>query len=296
MKGRGVFVILGCLRERDASLRMKRAPKEHDQTVETEEHGRRAVNGQVRPLALGLNQEMGPALLESCFQTPTFHKGSHDLLRDLRWVRRKERFWWPFSLWITSEDPADGQWGKASTIPQSGSGADLQGTFALPIPVQGEPLPRRGWIRQDLFERGETLTDHPRTTDRVRVACRRGFMQSRIQMKGSDEGHLLFLALQAQFQDAVGGIAQKRDRQRGKPATHQLHHLPRPHPDRFMAFAQGRAYLWCGRQHAQKGQGTAVFGPGQGDNYSHDEEAAAPDYSPLACGWRARYRGNVPVY
>jgi hypothetical protein len=77
----------------------------------------------------------------------------------------------------------------------------------LPIPVQGEPLPRRGWIRQDLFERGEALTDHPVMTDRVRAACQWGFMQGRIQRKGSDEGHLLFLILQAPFQDAGGGLA-----------------------------------------------------------------------------------------
>jgi len=48
MKSRRVLVLPGCLRERDASPGMKRAPKEHDQAVETEEHGRRAVNGQIR--------------------------------------------------------------------------------------------------------------------------------------------------------------------------------------------------------------------------------------------------------
>src|SRR5258708_12693950 len=104
---------------------MKSAAKENDQAVETEEHRRSAVNGQGRPLALGLNPQMGPALLESCFQTPTFHKGSHDLLRDLRWVRRKERLWWPFSFGITSHAPTAAQSGTPLTTHTNHPGPDI---------------------------------------------------------------------------------------------------------------------------------------------------------------------------
>jgi hypothetical protein len=121
---------------------------------------------------------------------------------------------------------------------------------------QGEPLPRRLRIDQDLFERGKTLANHPRTTDRMRIAFGWGFMQDRIQMKGGDKGHLLLLTVQAQFQDTVGGIAQQRDRQGGKPAAHQADHLTRPHPDCLVAFAQGRAHRRCRGQHTQKGQGS----------------------------------------
>src|SRR5260221_6735005 len=120
MKGWRVFVIPGRLSKRNASLGMKRAPKEHDQAVEAEEHGRRAVNGKVRPLALGLDPRMGSALLESGFQTPAFHERPHDLLSRLRLVRRKQRFGWPFPGRITREDPADKQRVKTSTIPQCG--------------------------------------------------------------------------------------------------------------------------------------------------------------------------------
>ncbi len=90
-------------------------------------------------------------------------------------------------------------------------------------------------------------------------------------MKGGDEGHLLRLSMQFQFQDAVASIAQKRDRQRGEPSAHQLHHLTRPHTNHLVAFAQSRTYRWGCRQHAQKGQGTALLGPGQGDNHGHDD-------------------------
>jgi len=163
MKGRGAFVIPGCLRNRNASIRVKRVPKEGDQAVETEEHGRRAVDRKVGPLTLRCGPQVGPALLKSRFQTPVFHECPHDLLRSLRLVRRKQRFGWPSPLRITREHPADGQRVQANTIPQRGPSADLQGAFSLPIQIQGEPLPRRLRIDQDLFERGKTLANHPRT-------------------------------------------------------------------------------------------------------------------------------------
>ncbi len=90
-------------------------------------------------------------------------------------------------------------------------------------------------------------------------------------MKGGDEGHLLRLSMQSQFQDAVRGIPQQGDRQGGKPAAHQLHHVTRPYADGLVTLAQGDAYRWGCRQHAQKGQGTALFGPGQGDDHGHDD-------------------------
>src|SRR5258708_2183574 len=192
MKGRRVFVIPGGLRDRDTSLGMKCAPKECDQAVKAKQQGRRAVNGQIRPLALRFDPQVSPALLESRLQTP-----------------------------------ADRQRGKACTIPQRGPGADLQGAFALPVPLQSQALPRRVWVGQDLFERREARAHHPRTTDGVRVAFRRQRMQDRIQMKRGEKAHLLLLARQAQFQNAVGGIAQQGDGQRGTPAAHQLHHLTR---------------------------------------------------------------------
>jgi hypothetical protein len=64
VKGGRVFVIPGCLSERDTSLGMKRVPKEGDQAVETEKHGRGAVNGQIRPLALGFDAPKSPAFFK----------------------------------------------------------------------------------------------------------------------------------------------------------------------------------------------------------------------------------------
>jgi|SRR5215469_6152232 len=93
MKGWCVFVIPGRLRDRDTSIRVKRVPKERDLAVEAEEHRRRAINGKVGPLTLDLDPQIGPALLVSRFQAPTFHEGTHDLLSGLRLICGKQRLW-----------------------------------------------------------------------------------------------------------------------------------------------------------------------------------------------------------
>jgi hypothetical protein len=88
-----MFVIPGRLRNRKASIGVKRVPKEDNQTVETEEHGRAALNGQIGPLALGFDPQVGAALLERRFQAPAFHERAHNLLRRQCLVRRATALW-----------------------------------------------------------------------------------------------------------------------------------------------------------------------------------------------------------
>ena len=51
-KRRSLLVIPGSLLERKLSIRIERLPKEDHKTVETKEKRCRALNGQIRPLAL----------------------------------------------------------------------------------------------------------------------------------------------------------------------------------------------------------------------------------------------------
>lgn len=67
MKGRSAFVIPGGLCDRHASLGMERVPKESNQAVKAEEHGRCAVDSKVGPLALGFDSQVGSALLKGGF-------------------------------------------------------------------------------------------------------------------------------------------------------------------------------------------------------------------------------------
>src|SRR6266851_589164 len=80
------------------------------------------------------------------------------------------------ALGATGENPANGQRGTACAIPQSSPGADLQGAFSLPIPLQGQGLPRRVRVGQDLFGGGEGQPpeDGPSCARRVRGVVHAG--------------------------------------------------------------------------------------------------------------------------
>ena len=69
-KRRSLFVIPGSLLERKLSIWRERLPKEGHETVETKEQRCRALNGQIRPLALGFQAYMSATFLEGGFQTP----------------------------------------------------------------------------------------------------------------------------------------------------------------------------------------------------------------------------------
>jgi hypothetical protein len=74
------------------------------------------------------------------------------------------------------------------------------------------------------------------------LAFGRQFMQNGIQMKRGEETHSLGLALQAQFQNAGGGVTRQGDGQHGAPVVSHAAHVTRPHPDRLVTCARGRTH------------------------------------------------------
>jgi hypothetical protein len=71
-----------------------------------------------------------------------------------------------------------------------------------------------------------------------RVRVFRRLMEDCIQPPRRDQGHLLMLCLQTQFQHTVSRIAHQLDLPIGKPTPDQADHLMGPHRDRFVPFAQ----------------------------------------------------------
>src|SRR6266516_3894430 len=91
--------------------------------------------------------------------------------------------------------------------------------------------------------------------------------------------------MKSQFQNAVGGISYQLDGHRGKPTTQQAHHLTCSHAHGLVPCSQLLAYFRGRRQDTQKGQGPPLLGPGQRDDYGHDDPASArTTYRPLAAG------------
>ena len=79
--------------------------KEGHQTVESEQQRGGTLNGQIRPLPLGLDPSMGAAFLEGRFQTPPLHEVAHQRFGRLCLVRRQEGLGGPFPCGIAREGP-----------------------------------------------------------------------------------------------------------------------------------------------------------------------------------------------
>ncbi len=164
------LVIPGSLFKRKLPIRSQSVPKEGYETVEPKEQWGRALNCQIRPLALRLDTQVRPTFLECRFQAPAFHEITDNFLSRLPLVGGKQRFRRSLSRWVTGQDPANGQRGGPKAIPPGGPSAQFQRPLALLVPVQGEALPHGLWIMQDMFERGKSWANHRRPTARVFAA------------------------------------------------------------------------------------------------------------------------------
>ncbi len=83
-------------------------------------------------------------------------------------------------------------------------------------------------------------------------------MQDGIQAASRDEGHVVSLRMQTQFQHRISGITQKLDFTIRKPSTDQADHLMRPPRDGLVPLAQAFADFGRGRQHTEERQGPAL--------------------------------------
>ena len=63
-------------------------------------------------------------------------------------------------------------------------------------------------------------------------------MEHGIQSASCDQGHLLGIGMQPQFQHTVGGITHQLDGTIRKPSTDEADHLMRPHPHGLVPLAQ----------------------------------------------------------
>jgi hypothetical protein len=118
---------------------------------------------------------MGTTFLTGRRYTPAFHEVAHDLLSRLRLIGGKQRFGWPFARRIAGEDPPHRQRRRANPIPPGGAGPPFQGPlpfpfpfpFPFPLPGQGEALPDRVRVIQDVFQRGQPRADDARAAASV---------------------------------------------------------------------------------------------------------------------------------
>lgn len=163
-KGRQGFGIPGRLTGRKGLLSQPLMSKKGDKRKESQESRRGAQHGQIRPLALGLDAQRGAHLMKGHVTRPTHDKPCQDLNRVGRWVRPPHGLRGTCALWVTDEDPANGNRWNARMVPQSRARCQLDWSGDASLPGNGTRLPDRCGIGQSFGEGGLTLAFDRRPT------------------------------------------------------------------------------------------------------------------------------------
>jgi len=239
VKGGVRLVIPSRLLDLQAARPLHLDSRQGHQAVQAEQERSTPLNGQIGPLALGFDAQMGTALLKGGFQRPAMHKRRHDRFGRERLIGTQQRLDGTFARRITSQHPANGQGRMANAIPEGGATAPLNDARPLAVPLDLALLPRGGGIGQDRFQRGQPLADHLRfaATATLLRGWRRG-MQHAVEPSGGDQGDTAASGDHAQFQATVGGIPQHANLPVGQPAVKQAHHLPSTLADGVMPQSQ----------------------------------------------------------
>ena len=98
---------------------------------EAQQDGSGAGDGQVGPLALGFNAQMGSSFLEGDLQLPTQDKPFQDLGRVSRRVGGQQSLGIEGTFGVSDQHPADGHRRFARAVPDGGLGSELSIFIAI---------------------------------------------------------------------------------------------------------------------------------------------------------------------
>ena len=157
-------------------------------TEEARQGGRGAGNGRGRPLALGLDSQMGTHLLEGDFHLPAAQVPGEDGLGGQVGIGAQQGLGFPAAGRVPQQDPAQGDGGLAGVVPE-GHARSIGQVLLRPVgPGLGQRGPARGRVLQTVL-RGGLACAHPAGTAFLARAPRRGrIMQDRIQAQPGQEG------------------------------------------------------------------------------------------------------------
>src|SRR3954469_24874480 len=165
-EGGAAFVIPGRAHNGPACLRAELCGEQGHEGEQPEQARGRACDGQVGPLALGLNAQMRPGLLERGLQLPTLNEPAQDLVRVLVGVGAEQGLRAELAKRVTHQYPPDRHDGQSSMAPDRGAGAQVNGALAPAIPARHQGvLPDRARIDKHLGQVPQPLALGPRTSD-----------------------------------------------------------------------------------------------------------------------------------
>src|SRR3954452_9921647 len=133
-EGGAAFVIPGRAHNRPACLRAELCGEQGHEGEQPEQARGRACDGQVGPLALGLNAQMRPGLLERGLHLPALHEPAQDLVRILVGIGAEQGLRIEPAQRVTDQHPPDRHDGHPSIAPDRlapcwGAGAQVNGAL-----------------------------------------------------------------------------------------------------------------------------------------------------------------------
>src|SRR5215469_17114389 len=193
------------------------------------------------------------------------------------------------------QHPANGQRVGSRRIPERCACGDFELAFGSSIPVDAECLPLRFRVAQHGTQVRESLPHHAGPSLLMWFRRRWGSKQTSIEAQRCNKADPLLDAPQAQFNDTVCPIADDGNRDAGKPATDNHHHLLCKTSQGLMSLAQGCAHLWGGGQHTRsRARPTATWSRARSRPRPSSPNVSR-SYSLIAPYSTANYRANAHV-
>src|SRR2546421_9270787 len=124
-KGRQGFAIPSRLTNGKGVFPQQLLRKNGHERKECQQGGSGAQNGQIRPLALGLDAQMSTNLVKGDFNCPAQDKPLDDLESLCLLIGTQQGQWLVSAFWVPNEHPTDRHGGNGRLIPQSCASGDL---------------------------------------------------------------------------------------------------------------------------------------------------------------------------
>src|SRR5919108_3080398 len=135
------LVVPGSPLHGNLAIGVQRMSQQRHHRVETEQTGRGALDGAIRPLPLRFETKMDPAFLEGRFNAPSLDELLHDRSWPIVRAGREVSSWLQATVGITHEYPSDRQYRLANPIPHRRPAGHVQLPSSAVVPTHAYALP-----------------------------------------------------------------------------------------------------------------------------------------------------------
>ena len=132
---------------------------EGDEREQAKQRRGGAQNGEVGPLALSFDAEMGACVLEGDLKLPAGDEPLEDIDGSGVEIGTEEGLRLKLADWIADQQPSDRHRGQARVVPDGGAGSEFDDAIGAAIPEgDGMALPNGTGVLQHLIEFGQALS------------------------------------------------------------------------------------------------------------------------------------------